>query len=597
MTKTGVQAPGCSVTQRHDPLTGLANRELLMEHLQQAIFTAQRNQTICAVFCLDLDNFKMVNSCYGYDGGDELLRQLAIRLRASGRAGDTVARFFDDTFVVVAEELEQIEAAGLIGRGLQTAISADPVTVHAHQVAVTASIGISTYPQDGTTVHDLLLHAEIAMQQAKQSGKNVCHFFTEQLSSQVRRRGVLERELRRAIEQHELVMYYQPKVALATGRITSAEALIRWQHPDRGLISPAEFIPVAEETGLIEPLTDWVLQTACAQTQAWHAAGLPPLTIAVNISARQFRENYLQQIVPQVLRSTGLAPCYLELEITESALMQDIAQAEALLHALKQSGIGIALDDFGTGYSSLSYLKRFPVDKLKLDYSFVSDITSNSDSASIARAVLAMAHSLKLSVVAEGVETESQLSYLRRQGYDEIQGYFVSRPVPADAFTRLLAEGALPDGFVPRSTTVPDILIVDDDLQVVRSLQRIFNLHGLSAVAAGSGDEALELLAMQEIPVLLTDNRMPGMNGVELARLVKDLHPATVRIMMTGYSDVETTIRAINEGAVFKFVTKPWEEQRLCSTVMEALQYHQFLSKNLKHQITQSGWTIHNEDD
>ncbi len=583
--------------QGHDPLTGLANRELLKERLQQAIFSAQCKQTICAVFCLALDNFKTVNSCYGYDVGDEILRELAGRLHACARPGDTVARFFDDTFVVVVEELEQLEAAGLIGRSLQTAISAEPVIVQAHKVAVTASIGISTYPHDGTTVHDLLLHAEIAMHQAKQSGKNCCHFFTEQLSSQARRRGVLEHELRRAIEQHELVVYYQPKVALATGRITSAEALVRWQHPERGLISPAEFIPVAEETGLIEPLTDWVLHTACAQTQAWHAAGLPPLTIAVNISARQFRENYLQQIVSQVLRSTGLAPGYLELEITESALMQDIDQAEALLHILKQSGVGIALDDFGTGYSSLSYLKRFPVDKLKLDYSFVSDITSNSDSAGIARAVLAMAHSLKLGVIAEGVETESQLAYLRRQGYDEIQGYLVSRPVPADAFSRLLAEGTLPDGFAHRSSTVPDILIVDDDQQVARAMQRVFALHGLNAVAAASGGEALELLAQLEIPVLLTDNRMPGMSGIELARLVKELHPATVRIMITGYSDVETTIRAINEGAVFKFVTKPWEDQHLCATVTEALQYQRFLSETLKHQIPRSGETVYNEDD
>lgn len=565
----------------HDSLTGLPNCRLLLDRLAQALRLAERNRNHCAVLCLNIDNFKVINACHGYEAGDLALQLLTARLRSLIRASDTIAHFSADTFVVIAEGLERPEAAQQIATHISQRVAADPVEINGQSLTITVRIGISLYPDDGNDVCSVLLHAELAMQQGRELGRSSICFFAPELNQLLVRRIQLEDELRKALDNNEFVLFYQPKVDLATGRVTSAEALIRWIHPERGLVSPLEFIPVAEESGLIEPITDWVLETACTQTQAWHAEFGQSITIAVNISARQFRGTYLTEAVHACLARSGLPARYLELEVTESALMRDLDQAVPLLKELKQSGVLVTLDDFGTGYSSLSYLKRFPVDKLKLDYSFVRDITSDADSASIARAVISMAHSLKLTVVAEGVETESQLEYLRRQGYDEIQGYYVSRPVPAEEFATLFAQGGVIEGLQTQDSDELRILVVDDEPYIIKALSRMLVLHGYKVLHADNAQQALEQLGSTEVALMLTDNRMPGMGGIELCRLARELHPETVRVMLTGYSDLNDTILAINEGAVFKFATKPWDEKGLCDIVAESLQYYRFL-KQLK---------------
>lgn len=562
--------------QNHDCLTGLPNRRLLLDRLNQALKRAERNRTHCAVFCINIDNFKVINASYGYEAGDKALQELAGRLRRLTRAVDTVAHFSADTFVVIAEDLEQPEAARQIATHISRDLSAKPFDIPGRSVTLTTRIGISIYPDDSSTIDAVLLHAEQAMHQAREQGRGSITFFDPELNRLMLQKVRLEEELRHALKNNELVLYYQPKVDLGTGRITSAEALIRWIHPERGIVSPAAFIPIAEESGLIEPITDWVLETACLQTSAWHRAFDQRITIAVNISARQFRGQYLISVVHDSLERSGLPARYLELEVTESALMQDLDQAVPLLHSLKKHGVLVTLDDFGTGYSSLSYLKRFPVDKLKLDYSFVRDITSDADSASIARAVISMAHSLKLTVVAEGVETESQLEYLRRQGYDEIQGYYAGKPLPAASFEELLQQGGIINGLQTQAGDEVRILLVDDEPHILKALARMLSIQGYDVVLAENADQALEQLGCQEIALMLTDNRMPGMEGVDLCRLVRELHPKTVRIMLTGYSDLNDTILAINEGAVFKFITKPWDDDLLTKTIAEALQYYRF---------------------
>ena len=567
--------------QNYDSLTRLPNRRLLLDRLAQALRLAQRNQNHCAVLCINIDNFKTVNACYGYAAGDHILRVLAERLRSTVRAADTIARFSADSFIVIAEGLERPEAAQQIASSICRRISSEPFEADGQIVALTTRIGISVYPDDGSDVCTVLLHAELAMQQGRELGRNSICFFKPDLNLALVQRIQLEDELRKALENNEFVLFYQPKADLSTGRITSVEALIRWMHPERGLVSPGEFIPVAEESGLMEPITSWVLDTACHHAQVWHTQYGQPITVAVNISARQFRGTYLVTAVHESLVKSGLPACHLELEVTESTLMHDLDQAVPILSDLKQQGILVTLDDFGTGYSSLSYLKRFPVDKLKLDYSFVRDITSDIDSASIARAVISMAHSLKLTVVAEGVETESQLEYLRRQGYDEIQGYYVSRPVPADEFITLLAQGVPAGGLRTQEGSELRILLVDDEQNILNALSRMLHLRGYDVLCADNARHALELLGQYDVALMLTDNRMPDMGGIELCRLVRELHPKTVRVMLTGYSDLGDTILAINEGSVFKFVTKPWEEKELGEIVAEALQYHRFL-KQLK---------------
>ncbi|MCP5197731.1 MAG: EAL domain-containing protein [Gammaproteobacteria bacterium] len=421
----------------HDALTQLPNRHLLQDRLKRAIARARRGGQSFAVLCVDLDHFKKVNDGLGYVPGDTLLRAAATRLLACGRGEDTVARLGDDEFVVVLENLHQEDQAAIFARKILQAL-APCFEIDSHECFVTASIGISLFPKDGGDVETLLKNADIAMHRAKDNGRDVVQFYSQDMHIRALERLTLEQSLRYALERRELEVHYQPQMDLQHGCIIGVEALLRWRHAQRGLVSPLDFIPLAEETGLIEVIGEWVLRTACKQAKAWQLEGLAPLRMAVNLSPRQFSRPGMVSMIDRALRDAGLEPRHLDLEITEGLLMKDIEGSIATLQALKRMGVHLSIDDFGTGYSSLSYLKRFPIDQLKIDKSFVNDVITDQDDTAIALAVIALAHSLRLKVIAEGVENSAQLAFLQEHRCDEIQGYYLSRPGPAGQIRALL---------------------------------------------------------------------------------------------------------------------------------------------------------------
>ena len=421
----------------HDALTGLPNRNLLADRITQSLANAQRYNLPVAVLFIDLDNFKFINDSLGHALGDRMLIIQAERLHKCIRSGDTVARYGGDEFVVVVSNLDRNEDAAVVAHTIQEMVSR-PFTIDGHEFGITCSIGISLYPKDGRDVDSLLKNADAAMYRAKEQSRNSFQFYTSEMNDKVVERMVIEQHLRHALEMQQLVIHYQPQVELINGRIVGVEALLRWHSPELGLVSPDRFIPLAEETGLIVPIGEWVLKSCCQQNKAWQDAGLTPLTVSVNLSARQLQKKDLSAVIAGILRETGLHPRFLELEIVESMVMKNVESAVAIMKELKGLGIQLSMDDFGTGYSSLSYLKRFPFDRLKIDLSFVRDIIIDPESAAIARTIISMAHNLNLRAVAEGVETEEQLAYLRLHGCDEIQGYYVSPPVTARELEVLL---------------------------------------------------------------------------------------------------------------------------------------------------------------
>ena len=427
-------------TAQHDFLTGLPNRMLLNDRIAQAIALAPRHHKKVAVLFLDLDGFKHVNDSLGHSIGDKLLQSVAERLVTCVRGADTVSRQGGDEFVVLLSEMAQPEDAAISARRVLQAI-AEPHLIDGHDLHVTCSIGVSVYPDDAQDAETLIKNADTAMYQAKENGHQTYRFFKSAMNERAVARQSIEEGLRRALERKELALVYQPIINISTGKITAGEALLRWTHPTRGPVSPAEFIPVAEDCGLILPIGKWALREACRQAQAWVEAGLSFRSISANISAVQFREEHFLSDVFSILQETKLNPHYLELELTESVLMKRAGTAEAVLAALKAKGVRVAIDDFGTGYSSLSYLRKFPLDALKIDQSFVRQITTSPDETSIVTAILSMARSLRLRVVAEGVETQAELLFLQAHNCEEAQGYYFSRPVPADQFAKLLASG------------------------------------------------------------------------------------------------------------------------------------------------------------
>jgi len=567
----------------HDALTNLPNFNLLTDRIRQALLLSLRHSTEVAVFFIDLDNFKFINDSLGHDIGDLLLKKVAERLAGCVRTSDTVARQGGDEFaVIISEPAVADHAINIAGKILKAV--AEPLRIDEHELFITCSIGISISPRDGGDVQTLLKHADVAMYRAKEQGRNSFQFFAFEMNARSLARVNMEKHLRRALENDELLVYYQPKVSLRSGRITGMEALVRWQSPELGMVSPDLFIPLAEETGLIDPIGDWVMRTACAQNKAWQEAGLRPLTVAVNLSARQFMQHNITSQIGLVLRETGLDPSFLEIEITESMVMQDVERVTAILKELKGMGIWLTMDDFGTGYSSLSYLKRFPFDKLKIDQAFVRGVTCDPENAAIVRAVIAMAHSLHLKVIAEGAETEGQLSYLRSHDCDEMQGFYFSRPVPALEFEYLLREGShLPPALDNSGCSEKTILVVDDEKNVRASLQRLFLLDGYRILMAESASEGFELLANNDVSVVISDQRMPVMTGTEFLGRVKEIYPDTVRILLTAHADLDAVTDAINRGAVYKFLNKPWDNDAMRARVSEAFAHHESAKKNARN--------------
>ena len=565
----------------HDELTDLPNRALLLDRMRQAIAFADRSDSLVGILLVDFDHFSTVNDSLGHDVGDVVLKAAAERLAGCIREIDTVARLGGDEFVIMLTGIDQMEDITGIAIKVQKALSS-PFIFDAQEFFLTVSIGISAYPKDGRDTHALLKGADTAKSRAKKGGKNRIEFFTSEMNAIATRQLIVESQLRQALKHDEFVLYYQPQADIESGRIVGVEALVRWQHPDVGLISPAEFIPIAEETGLIVPLGKWVLESACRQAAAWQAAGLPRLRVAVNLSGRQFLQRDLADLVAQALQETALAPELLELELTESLLMDSAESTIGILQTLRNIGVLLSVDDFGTGYSSLAYLRRFPVTAVKIDKSFVNGITTDPDAAALARSIISMAHEMRLKVIAEGVETEGQLGFLAGHHCDEIQGYHLSKPMPADECTEFLRSfNSMPVQSHGTKSHERVLLLVDDEANIATSIRRLLRGDGYRIITAGSGMEGLEQLAVNPVGVIISDQRMPEMTGVEFLRRVKELYPDTVRIVLSGYTDLKSVTDAINEGAIYKFLTKPWEDEQLRENVREAFLRYELKQENI----------------
>ncbi|TAN49761.1 MAG: EAL domain-containing protein, partial [Rhodospirillales bacterium] len=425
-----------------DVLTGLPNRRLFNDRLSMAINSAKRHHQHLAILFLDLDLFKRINDTLGHSVGDRVLEEMSNRLKICMRDADTVSRMGGDEFTILMSEVQEVEDAVRLARRIIESIR-EPFLIEDRELFITTSIGISVFPEDGDSPEVLVKNADIAMYRAKDLGRNSYQLYTPQMNAKSFERLAMENEMRKAIERGEFILNYQVKMNLDTGGIAGAEALVRWKHPDLGLVPPADFIPLAEDTGLIIPLGEWVLRAACQQNKAWQDRGLPPIRMAVNISPHQFNQADLVGRVRGILAETGLEPSFLELEVTESVLMEHMDIAAFMLNELRSLGVVTSIDDFGTGYSSLAYLKRIPIDALKIDASFMHEITTDEGDAEIVSAIIGLAHNLRLKVVAEGVETEEQIAFLRSHGCDEIQGYLVSRPVSAENFEQLFEQDLL----------------------------------------------------------------------------------------------------------------------------------------------------------
>jgi diguanylate cyclase (GGDEF)-like protein/PAS domain S-box-containing protein len=429
----------------HDPLTDLPNRTLFHERARRALMRATRSDEMVAVLFLDLDNFKNINDTLGHYVGDLLLQETARRLTECLRAHDTVSRQGGDEFTILLEDMRKPEEAAAVAQKLLEALTR-PFQLEGNEVFVTASLGINLCPGDADNLDDLLKNADVAMYHAKAAGRNSFRFYSSDLNAGARERLALETDLRKAIEREELLLHYQPQLDLRTGQVTGVEALLRWRHPERGLLTPGGFMPIAESSGLIVPIGEWVLEEACRQNKAWQRAGLRPITVAVNLSARQFQDGRFPGTIRAVLERAAMDPRFLDLELTETLLMHDIGATAKALHGLRELGVNLSIDDFGTGHSSLNYLKRFPVQRLKIDQSFVRSVDVDPEDAAIARAIISLGHGLGLRVIAEGVETEEQLLYVRSEGCDEVQGFHFSRPLPPDGIVAFIGGKLVPTG-------------------------------------------------------------------------------------------------------------------------------------------------------
>ncbi|PHV07235.1 diguanylate cyclase [Janthinobacterium sp. BJB412] len=557
----------------YDALTDLPNRNLLSERTTQLIAMARRSGQQLTMLFLDLDGFKFVNDCFGHPVGDGLLRAVAGRLLGAIREGDTVARLGGDEFVFLLPGLADSMAARHRAQDILDGFAV-PFEVEQRELRVTASIGVCIYPADGDSIDALLKNADVAMYHAKESGRNCFQFYAGAMSQRVEQRVALEHALRAAVEEGQFEVHYQPKIALRDGRVSGVEALLRWRRPGHGMVPPDQFIGLAEDTGLIVPIGEWVLRSACAQARAWHAMGHERLSVAVNLSARQFggRHGVAEQ-VRRALADSGLAPQHLELELTESVLMSDTEAMLTALRELKALGVTLTLDDFGTGYSSLSYLKRFPIDVLKIDRSFVTDVTSEPDAAMLTKSIILLAHALKMKTVAEGVETEGQLNFLSGNDCDAVQGYYFSRPLAADALSDFL-RGQRGPPLAPPAAPRRTLLLLDDEADVLGALARLFRQDGYHILQTTRVEEAFEMLAAQRVQVVVSDQRMPAMRGSVFLGKVKELYPDTIRIILSGHAELAAAIDSINCGAVYRFLTKPWDDGQLREQVLQAFELH-----------------------
>jgi PAS domain S-box-containing protein len=551
-----------------DRETGLPNDVLLRDRVRQMQARVIDGKPLLGYMLLRMTRLQVIRASLGLEAEQALLRQAASRLSELAHGDLTVARTGERTFALAALRANEAELAALARHVLERM---DEIYVYGdEELHLDPCVGIALFPNDADDYDGLTQDAEAALQRALASKDERYAFYRPELNDGVYERFRFENALRRALERGELTVYYQPQASLSTGRIVGFEALLRWQHPEQGLIPPGRFIALAEETGLILAIGERVLRQACEQCCAWQREGLRAVPVSVNLSARQFSERVVDT-VGRILAETGLEPRLLELELTESASMEDPQKTVDILCKLKEMGVRLAIDDFGTGYSNLNYLKRFPVDRLKLDQSFVRDLTSDPDDLAISRAVIAMGHGLRLDVIAEGVETEGQLALLAQNGCDEIQGYLFGRPAPAEECARMLREDkALALDALQPQPYHRTLLYVDDEVNLLAAIRRAMRHSGHRVLVAASAREAFELLATTEVGVIVCDQRMRGMSGTEFLARVKQMYPHALRMVLSGYTDLQSVTDAVNRGAIFKFLTKPWIDEELDAAVHEA---------------------------
>ncbi|WP_168204336.1 EAL domain-containing protein [Aliikangiella coralliicola] len=569
------RATDISYLSKHDELTGLDNRSALKEKLQWSISMAELNHQILAVVMLDLDHFKLVNDSLGHQAGDKILITIGTRLINSVRQADIVARHGGDEFVLVLNDQSSAAATlNLLQRTLEDI--QQPIQYANQEINVTCSIGFSLFPKDGQDAETLLKHADTALHQTKKDSRGQFSFFRPEMQKELQERVSLETELRHAVQQNEFELHYQPQVDMNSGNIIGLEALIRWQHPRLGVIPPAQFIPLAEEIGLISQIGEWVLKTACQQNKSWQNEGHSKVTVAVNFSAKQLMQTNIVQLVNNVLSESGLEARYLVIEITESLSMTDPETTITIMQALKTLGVKISIDDFGTGYSNLSYLKRFPIDEIKIDRAFVKDITTDPHDLAITKTIIAIAHCLDLKVIAEGIETQSQLALLIQQKCDMMQGYYFSRPLTAESCSQLLVENpSIKLDEIRQNKYQRSLLIVDDEKRILSSIKRLLRPLKLNIFEAENAEAALELMALHKIDVILCDIMMPGMDGIEFFSRIHQMYPETTRIILSGQTNFNVATDAINRGAIYKFLTKPWKNDKLCSEIEAAFRHHE----------------------
>jgi diguanylate cyclase (GGDEF)-like protein len=557
----------------HDPLTGLPNRTLFYQSLEKSLALGLQRGWAVAVLLVDLDEFKNVNDTLGHGTGDELLRQFSDRLLQCVRIRDTVGRLGGDEFALILLLDDGQRGAAAVATQIQEALRV-PFDLNGREVTVTASIGITIHPDDASEPETLIKYADTAMYRAKQEGRDTFRFFTAQMNAEEWARHDLVAALRKAVDNEEFVLHYQPKVDLANGRVTGLEALIRWQRPGHGLVQPDAFIPALEETGLIVRVGSWVIATACHQIGLWLRSAIGPVRVAVNVSGRQFVEGDLMADVAKGLDVNHLDPGLLELELTESSLMANTERTISTLRSVKQRGVLVSIDDFGTGYSSLAYLRRFPIDTLKIDRAFVTNVTTNPDDAAIALTIIRLAHELKHGVIAEGVETAAQLGYLRRHGCNQVQGNFFSGPLPVVEVEHLLRTGIVLPLVDEVRTPLNTLLLVDEQIEHLAALRVLFEVDGYRVLSARSAAEAFELLALHSVQVIVCDPHTTSMHGTGFVDRVKLLHPETLRIVLSDRVDLDSILNAVNDGAVHRYYTKPWDDGTLRGNISDAFRQY-----------------------
>ncbi|MET0981914.1 MAG: EAL domain-containing protein [Telluria sp.] len=562
-----------------DRVTGLPNYTLFRDRLEQAIMSADLGRRSVVLAALELDRFERVTASVGYEAGDLILRDIGQRLKLAAGDMATVARENGDKFLLILDadpergDVHQVQAL--------VAALAEPISSNGPPLYIGCSAGVATYPADGQTADALLRAVDRALSLAKAAGPGVVCSDAEPGGAGEVEHFELASALHQALDDGKLAVHYQPQVDLVSGDIVGVEALVRWTDPVHGQVPPPTLIRVAEDSGLIARLGDWVLRSACAQMAAWHAMGYGRLRVAVNISARQFAMRGLEASVVRALADSGLPPDCLDLELTESQLMLDLEHAVECLRTLKERGVRLSLDDFGTGYSSLAYLQRLPIDVLKIEKSFLDRVPESDEASVIVEAVITMGHALGMRIVAEGVEREAQCDFLARHMCDEIQGYFVSPPVPPEQMTALLRERRpLPPQLLRFHRPRPTLLLVDDEASILSSLRRLLRNDGYRILTAASGAEGLEVLAGHTVDVIVSDQRMPGMTGVEFLRSVRQLYPDTVRIVLSGFTELQTVTDAVNAGAIYKFLTKPWDDTQLRTHIREAFSHGAMANEN-----------------